>query len=145
MSLNILKPNRGAKKLRTRVGRGPGSKLGKTSGRGGKGQTARKSGPVKAAFEGGQMPLQRRLPKKGFNAPNSLEFQVVNLRDLEAKATGTVDPSVLFDLGLIPHATRPVKILGVGTLTKKLIVKAHAFSASAKNAIEAVSGSVEVL
>jgi len=145
MNLNELKPNKGAKKLRTRVGRGPGSKLGKTSGRGGKGQTARKSGPVKAAFEGGQMPLQRRLPKKGFNAQSPLVFQIVNLRDLEARAQAVVDPSILFDLGLISHATQPVKILGVGTLTKKLSVKAHAFSASAKNAIEALSGTVEVI
>jgi large subunit ribosomal protein L15 len=147
MKLNELRPAKGSRKKRFKVGRGPGSGLGKTAGRGGKGQTARKSGPVGAAFEGGQMPLQRRVPKVGFNSHFPEGPQVVNLGDLERKfaAASVVSSAELAAAGLIRSAEKPVKVLAKGKLTKALTVKAAKFSDSAKAAIEAAGGKAEVL
>jgi len=121
-----------------------GSGLGKTAGRGQKGQKSRSGGKVNPHFEGGQMPLQRRLPKRGFTNINRVEYQVVNLRDLEA-LDGSVTVEGLKASGLIGNLRHPVKILGTGELTKALSVEAHAFSKSAKEKIEAAGGSVTVL
>jgi len=147
MKLNELRPKKGSRKKRFKVGRGPGSGLGKTAGRGGKGQTARKSGPVGAAFEGGQMPLQRRVPKVGFNSHFPDGPQVVNLDDLERNfdASAIVSTAELKAKGLIRNAAKPVKILAKGKLTKALTVKASKFSDTAKAAIEAAGGKIELL
>jgi len=131
-------------KDRKRVGRGIGSGYGKTAGRGTKGQNARTGGGVRPGFEGGQNPLSKRLPKKrGFAPLNRVEYQVVNLSGLETlKAGDTVDNAVLVNAGLVHHADRPVKVLGQGTLTKKLTINAQAVSATAKAAIEAAGGTI---
>jgi large subunit ribosomal protein L15 len=142
--LHDLSPSTGSHRGRKRVGRGVGSGLGKTAGRGQKGQKARTGGKVNAHFEGGQMPLQRRIPKRGFTNMNRVEYQVVNLRDLEA-LEGRVTVETLKGAGLIGNLRRPVKVLGQGDLTKALAVEAHAFSMSAKEKIEAAGGSVAVL
>lgn len=142
--LHDLSPARGSHRGRKRVGRGQGSGLGKTAGRGHKGQKARTGGGASPHFEGGQMPLQRRLPKRGFTNINRVEYQVVNLRDLEA-FDGAVNAEVLKGAGLIGTVRRPVKVLGQGELTKALAVEANAFSKSAKEKIEAAGGSVAVL
>jgi len=142
--LHDLRPAGGSRQERKRVGRGQGSGLGKTAGRGQKGQKSRTGGTVHPHFEGGQMPLHRRIPKRGFTNINRVEYQVVNLRDLEA-FEGTVNAEVLKGAGLIGTVRRPVKVLGQGELTKALAVEAHAFSKSAKEKIEAVGGSVSVL
>jgi len=142
--LHDLSPSTGSHRGRKRVGRGVGSGLGKTAGRGQKGQKARTGGKVNIHFEGGQMPLQRRIPKRGFTNMNRVEYQVVNLRDLEA-LDGHVTVETLKGAGLIGNLRRPVKILGQGDLTKALAVEAHAFSKSAKEKIEAAGGSVAVL
>jgi large subunit ribosomal protein L15 len=146
VKLNELRPKKGSRKKRFKVGRGPGSGLGKTAGRGGKGQTARKSGPVGAAFEGGQMPLQRRVPKVGFNSHFPDGPQIVNLGDLDKKfkASATVTAAELKAVGLVRSAEKPVKILNKGKLTKALNVKADKYSESAKAAIEAAGGKAEV-
>ena len=142
--LHDLSPSGGSHRGRKRVGRGMGSGLGKTAGRGQKGQKSRSGGKVNPHFEGGQMPLQRRLPKRGFTNINRVEYQVVNLRDLEA-LDGSVTVESLKASGLIGNLRHPVKILGTGELTKALSVEAHAFSKSAKEKIEAAGGSVTVL
>ena len=142
--LHDLSPSTGSHRGRKRVGRGVGSGLGKTAGRGQKGQKARTGGKVNIHFEGGQMPLQRRIPKRGFTNMNRVEYQVVNVRDLEA-LDGRVTVETLKGAGLIGNLRRPVKVLGQGDLTKALAVEAHAFSKSAKEKIEAVGGSVAVL
>ena len=142
--LHDLSPARGSHRGRKRVGRGQGSGLGKTAGRGQKGQKARTGGGASPHCEGGQMPLQRRLPKRGFTNINRVEYQVVNLRDLEA-FDGAVNAEVLKGAGLIGTVRRPVKVLGQGELTKALAVEANAFSKSAKEKIEAAGGSVAVL
>jgi len=142
--LHDLSPSTGSHRGRKRVGRGVGSGLGKTAGRGQKGQKARTGGKVNIHFEGGQMPLQRRIPKRGFTNMNRVEYQVVNLRDLEA-LDGKVTVETLKGAGLIGNLRRPVKVLGQGDLTKALAVEAHAFSKSAKEKIEAAGGSVAVL
>jgi large subunit ribosomal protein L15 len=121
-----------------------GSGTGKTAGRGQMGQKARSGGKVSPHFEGGQMPLHRRLPKRGFTNIHRVEYQVVNLRDLEA-LDGAVTVEGLKASGLIGNLRHPVKILGTGELTKALSVEAHAFSKSAKEKIEAAGGSVTVL
>ena len=144
MNLSSLKPTSGSKKNGSRKGRGPGSHLGKTCGRGQKGAGARKSSGVAAGFEGGQMPLQRRVPKRGFRSKNPKIFQIVNLIDLEKKCDGIVTGEELAKLGLIKKAEKPVKILGQGDLTKSLKVKVNSYSASAKKAIEAANGVAEV-
>jgi large subunit ribosomal protein L15 len=142
--LHDLSPSAGSHRNRKRVGRGSGSGLGKTAGRGQKGQKARTGGKVHIHFEGGQMPLHRRIPKRGFNNMNRIEYQVVNLRDLDA-FEGQVTVEALKGAGLIGHLRRPVKVLGQGEVTKALRVEAHAFSKSAKEKIEAAGGSVAVL
>jgi large subunit ribosomal protein L15 len=142
--LHDLSPATGSHRGRKRVGRGAGSGLGKTAGRGQKGQKARTGGKVHIHFEGGQMPLHRRIPKRGFTNMNRVEYQVVNLRDLEA-LDGRVTVETLRGAGLIGNLRQPVKVLGQGDLTKALSVEAHAFSRSAKEKIEAAGGSVAVV
>ena len=149
MRLHDLKPNPGAKSRRKRVGRGPGSGRGKTSTRGHKGQGARAGSSTRATFEGGQMPYIRRLPKRGFNnARTRVDYLPVNLSALEEhfEAGATVDMEAILAKGLANGKGKVrVKILGTRKLTKKLSVTVHAYSASAKAAIEAVGGSAEVI
>lgn len=146
MDLSNLKPALGSTKTRKRLGRGAGSGLGKTAGKGHKGQKARSGGSIKAGFEGGQMPLQRRLPKRGFTSLDKKVYSLVNLRDLELFEAGSViDIEALALAGLVNKVIDGVKILGDGTLTKALTVKAHKFSKSAQEKIEAAGGKVEVL
>ena len=131
---------------RKRVGRGPGSGLGKTSGRGQKGQNARSGGGVRPGFEGGQTPLARRLPKRGFTNINRKEYAVVNVEDLNRFEDGTVvTPALLKEVGLVRKELNGVKILGNGELIKKLNVTAAKFSKSAVEAIEKAGGKAEVL
>lgn len=142
---NLRRPE-GAHRARKRVGRGPGSGLGKTSGRGHKGQKARSGGTVPAWFEGGQMPLQRRIPKRGFKNPFRREYEIVNLSALEALEEETITFEVLQQHRLVDLGKgRPVKILGDGALSRKIVVQAHAVSASARAKIEAAGGSVELV
>mgnify|MGYP000394961505 CR=1 FL=1 len=139
IELHELKPPEGAVKKRKRVGRGPGSGKGKTAGRGTKGQRARSGGSLPLWFEGGQMPLTRRVPKRGFKNPNKVIYEVVNIKDLNRFEDGTVvDFEMLKKEGLVKKG--PVKILGDGTLERKLEVHAHAFSKSALKAIEEKGG-----
>ncbi|MEY8380991.1 50S ribosomal protein L15 [Ileibacterium valens] len=133
------------RKSRKRVGRGPGSGLGKTSGRGQKGQKARSGGGVRPGFEGGQTTLARRLPKRGFTNFNRKEYAIINLSDLNRFEEGThVTPELLKDMGLLKKQLAGVKVLGHGELEKKLHVTAAKFSASAKEAIEKAGGTAEV-
>lgn len=144
MDLSNLQPALGSTHSKKRIGRGTGSGTGKTSGKGHKGQNARSGGGVKPGFEGGQMPLQRRLPKRGFTPLSRTEYALVNLRDLELFEAGSVvDLEALGQAGLIGQLKDGVKILGDGELTKALTVKAHKFSKSAKAKIEAAGGTVE--
>jgi large subunit ribosomal protein L15 len=147
MRLHDLKPRPGAKHRRKRLGQGEGSGHGKTSGRGGKGQTARSGSSVRIGFEGGQMPLIRRIPKRGFNnARHTIRYVPVNLDALNRFDDGArVDETALRSLGLANGPVPRVKILGAGDLTKKLTVSAHAFSASARAKIEAKGGTCEVI
>ena len=144
MKIHDLKPAAGSHKKKQRIARGIGGKGGKTAGRGSKGQRAR--GTVKPGFEGGQTPLHRRTPKlKGFNNPFRVEYHVVNLDTLESFDAGTeVSPATLRARGLVAKRGL-VKVLGRGELTKAVTVKAHGFSESAKSAIEAAGGSVEIV
>lgn len=146
MDLSDLRPAPGARQQRKRLGRGTGSGLGKTSGRGHKGRGARSGGNTHPRFEGGQMPLQRRLPKRGFHSPFKREIAVINLSRLEAAfdSGAVVDVAALVAKGLV-RSKLPVKVLGQGTLTKALTIKAHAFSESAKERITAAGGSAEVI
>ncbi len=143
---NLPRPE-GSHRDRKRLGRGPGSGQGKTAGKGHKGSMARAghSGPGggKPHFEGGQMPLHRRLPKRGFTPLDRTEYQVVNLWQLEALGEGDVSPETLKAHGLIGHAGRPVKVLGTGDLTRKVNVSAHRFSKTAREKIEGLGGSVQ--
>jgi large subunit ribosomal protein L15 len=146
MKLSDLTPARGSNNKRKRVGRGDGSGHGKTSGRGHKGQGARAGGGTRPGFEGGQMPLQRRLPKRGFHNPFRVGMKVVNLEQLEGFPSGSeVTPELLAQKGLVRGKNQKVKILGDGALTKPLTVKAHGFSAKAKEKIEACGGKLELL
>lgn len=147
MRLEDLRPAAGAKKRPKRVGRGPGSGHGKTAGKGHKGQRARSGGGKGPGFEGGQMPLHRRVPKRGFTSRGRTTYAVVNLDAIAGfPAGGVVDPDRLVEAGLIKKAERgSVKILGEGALSHSLTVRAHAVSTSARQKIEAVGGSVEVL
>jgi len=146
MKLHELKPNDGATHYKKRVGRGSGSGLGKTAGRGQDGQNSRSGGGVRLGFEGGQTPLFKRLPKKGFTNPFRKEFAVVNLSDLNRYEEGTeVTPELLLNDRVIRKTLSGVKILGRGELNVKLTVKAHKFSASAKKAIETAGGTAEVI
>jgi len=147
MRLHDLKPRPGAKHRRKRLGQGESSGHGKTSGRGGKGQTARSGSSIRIGFEGGQMPLIRRIPKRGFNnARHTTRYIPVNLESLNRFNDGTrVDFDALREAGLANGAAAGVKILGNGELTRKLTVSAHAFSASAKAKIEGKGGSCELI
>ena len=143
MKLGELKPSNGATSSKKRVGRGHGSGLGRNAGRGDKGYHSRSGSKHRPWFEGGQMPLHRRLPKRGFsNYLFKKEFQVVNIADLESVNEGLVDANVLKDNGLVKHAMRPIKILGNGKLNKKMDVIANAFSDSAKEKITKAGGKV---
>ncbi|TDM12862.1 50S ribosomal protein L15 [Macrococcus lamae] len=146
MKLHEMKPVEGARKERNRVGRGMASGNGKTSGRGHKGQKARSGGGVRLGFEGGQLPLFRRLPKRGFTNINRKEYAIVNLSQLERFEEGTeVTPALLLETGVVSSEKSGIKILGNGELSKKLTVKAHKFSASAIEAIEGKGGTHEVI
>lgn len=146
MKLHELYPAEGSRKVRNRVGRGAATGNGKTSGRGQKGQKARSGGKVRPGFEGGQLPLFRRLPKRGFTNINRKEFAVVNLEQLNRFEEGTeVTPELLIETGVIKNAKAGIKVLGNGSLEKKLTVKAHKFSASAAEAIDAKGGAHEVI
>ncbi len=146
MKLDELRPAAGANKKRKRIGRGDGSGHGKTSGRGHKGQGARSGGNVQPGFEGGQMPLQRRLPKRGFHNPFRDQMAVVNLSQLEALPAGSeATPQALAERGWVRGKNRLVKILAEGSLSKALTVKAHGFSAKAKEKIEAAGGKAELI
>ena len=144
MDLNTLKPALGSTRDRKRIGRGTGSGHGKTATKGHKGQKARSGGSIKAGFEGGQMPLQRRLPKRGFTPLERIEYAVVNLKQLNVFESGaTVDTSALVAKGLIKNASQNVKILGNGDISKPLTVAATKFSQSAKDKIISAGGTVE--
>jgi large subunit ribosomal protein L15 len=146
MDLSNLQPAYGSTKNRKRIGRGQGSGTGKTAGKGHKGQKARSGGSVKAGFEGGQMPLQRRLPKRGFTPLAKKIYSLVNLRDLEVFESGSiVDIAAFGRAGLVNEIVDGIKVLGDGELTKVLTVQAHKFSKSAQEKIEAAGGKVEVL
>jgi large subunit ribosomal protein L15 len=146
MGLNNLRPAKGSVRPRKRVGRGPGSGLGKTSGRGEKGQKSRSGYSRKVGFEGGQMPLHRRVPKRGFTNPFRKEYAEVNLERLEAFEAGTiVTPEVLREHGLVKSFRDGVKILARGKLTKALTVRAHKFSAKAQEEIGKAGGKAEVI
>jgi large subunit ribosomal protein L15 len=147
MRLHDLKPRPGAKHRRKRLGQGESSGHGKTSGRGGKGQTARSGSSIRIGFEGGQMPLIRRIPKRGFNnARHTTRYVAVNLDSLNQFDNGAkVSLAELREAGLANGPVLLIKILGDGELTKKLTVSAHAFSASAKSKIEAKGGVCEVI
>ncbi|HXJ73659.1 MAG TPA: 50S ribosomal protein L15 [Candidatus Dormibacteraeota bacterium] len=147
MRLHDLKPRPGAKHRRKRLGQGESSGHGKTSGRGGKGQTARSGSSIRIGFEGGQMPLIRRIPKRGFNnARHTVRYAPVNLESLNRFADGTkVDVATLQAAGLANGPVKRIKILGDGELTRKLSVTAHAFSASAKSKIEAKGGTCQII
>ena len=146
MKLHELQPAAGSRKVRNRVGRGTSSGNGKTSGRGQKGQKARSGVGLRPGFEGGQTPLFRRLPKRGFTNINAKEYTLVNLEQLNVFEDGTeVTPVVLKEAGIIRAEKSGVKVLGNGELTKKLTVKAAKFSKSAESAITAKGGSIEVI
>ena len=146
VKLSNLKPPRGSRHRKVRVGRGIGSKLGKTAGKGNKGQKSRKGYSRRPGFEGGQMPLHRRIPKRGFHNLFSREFSVVNVASLNAFSAGDlVTPELLRAHGLVRRAHDEVKILGDGELKTKLSVHAHAFSKSAQDKITAAGGTFEIL
>jgi large subunit ribosomal protein L15 len=146
MKLHDLAPAKGAKKRRKRIGRGPGSGHGKTATKGHKGIQARSGGGKRPGFEGGQMPLVRRLPKFGFTNPSRTEYSIVNIKSFE-QWTGneTVTPQAMVDAGLVKRKKLPIKILGNGELKKALVVQAHKFSKSAESKIQAAGGRVEVI
>ncbi len=147
MKLDELMQNAGARKERRRVGRGMGSGLGKTSGKGEKGQKARSGVSIPATFEGGQLPLYRRLPKRGFsNAQFKIKYSIINVCDLNRFDDGAVvTPEILHDAGLLKNQLDGVKVLGNGTLEKKLTIKAHKFSKEAVNKIEKSGSTLEVI
>jgi large subunit ribosomal protein L15 len=147
MRLHDLKPRPGAKHRRKRLGQGESSGHGKTSGRGGKGQTARSGSSIRIGFEGGQMPLIRRIPKRGFNNSRfAIRYIPINLDSLNAFEDGaTVDEAALRSVGLANGREKRIKILGSGELTRKLTIKGHAFSASARAKIEKLGGTCEVI
>lgn len=146
MKLHELSPAEGSRKKVKRIGRGHGSGWGKTAGRGQKGQKARSGGSIRPGFEGGQMPLQRRVPKRGFNNIFAKKIVAINISTLNRFDDGAVvDVQSLRDSGIVKNSFDGIKILGDGDLTKKLDVKATAFSVSAKEKIEAVGGKAEVI
>lgn len=144
MKLHELKPATGARKAKKRIGRGISAGQGKTSGRGHKGQNARSGGGVRPGFEGGQNPIYRRLPKRGFTNPNRVEYAIINMDTLNRFEEGTVvTPELLVEKGVLKNLKGGLKVLGNGELQKKLTVKAHKFSASAIEKINAAGGSTE--
>jgi large subunit ribosomal protein L15 len=147
MDLSNLRPPKGAKHAKKRVGRGQGSGQGKTAGRGHKGAQSRSGYKFKRGFEGGQMPLHRRVPKRGFHNPFRVEYEVINLDTLAEKfdADTIVTPDLLRERGLVAGANRPVKVLARGEVTKKLTVRAHKFSGKAAEKIAAAGGATEVI
>ncbi len=146
MNLHELSPAEGAKKSSKRIGRGHGSGWGKTAGKGHKGQKARSGGSIRPGFEGGQMPLQRRIPKRGFNNIFAKNIVAINVSALEAFDDGAdVTTEAIIEKGIVKKSYDGIKILGNGTLTKKLNVKVAAFSESAKQKIEAAGGKAEVV
>lgn len=146
MKLHELAPAEGSVKPAWRKGRGPGSGNGKTAGKGHKGQNARSGGGVRPGFEGGQIPLYRKLPKRGFNNKFAKHYAIVNVSDLNMFNDGdTINLSALMEAGLVSKALDGLKILGNGDLTKKLTVEAKIFSATAKEKIEAAGGKIEVI
>jgi large subunit ribosomal protein L15 len=145
MHVGDLKPRKGAVKDRKRVGRGPACGQGGTSGRGHKGQGARKGKTAKFWFEGGQMPLKRRLPKRGFTNVHAAAMESLNLRDLARLGAAEITPALLVEKGLMARAEHRLKVLAVGEVTSPLVVHAHAFSKGAKVKIEAAGGKAEVI
>lgn len=147
MKLHELQPAAGSVKDVKRIGRGHGSGQGKTAGKGHKGQKARSGGSIRPGFEGGQMPLQRRMPKRGFNNIFALEFATVNVSELEKRfeSGAVVDADALIESGALKNAKDGIKILGNGELTKSLTVKAAKFTAAAKEKIEKAGGTAEVI
>ena len=146
MKLHELAPAAGSKKTRTRRGRGLGSGLGKTAGRGQKGQNSRSGSGVRSGFEGGQMPLYRRLPKRGFKNVFAKEYAEVNISQLNRFEDGaTVDPVALIEMGILKNVRDGIRILGNGTLEKKLTVIANGFTKTAEEKIVAAGGKVEVI
>ena len=143
LTLSTLSPAAGSTQSRKRVGRGPGSGLGKTSGKGNKGHKARTGGSTNPGFEGGQMPMYRRLPKRGFTNPFRVENQVVNLADLKKVSAGDVSPETLYSAGLIGKPDSRVKLLGTGEADRAYTVRGVALSASARTKIEAAGGKIE--
>ena len=142
--LHRLSPVPGSRKARKRVGRGPGSGLGKTAGRGHNGQKSRSGGTVPAWFEGGQMPLQRRIPKRGFKNRRRVEYAVINVGDLNRLDADRITLKALVRAGVAGGGSKPVKVLGTGEAERAMHVEAHAFSASARRKIEAAGGTVTV-
>lgn len=146
MQLNTFSPGKTGTKKRKRIGRGPGSGWGTTAGRGQKGQHARKSAKAgRAAFEGGQMPIQRRIPKRGFKSHFDKDTQIVNLKKISTINVAEIDAKVLFDNGFIKKTDKPVKVLGYGTITKAVTLKVNAISENAQKAVEAAGGKVEII
>ena len=146
VSLSTLGPAKGSRKKKVRVGRGMGSKLGRTAGKGNKGQKSRRGYSRRRGFEGGQMPLHRRIPKRGFHNPFRVQYSVINLEELNVFPAGeTVTPEMLRAHGFIRRATDSIKVLGDGELTTKLTIHAHAFSAAAKEKITKAGGTFEVV
>ena len=143
LTLSSLSPSRGSSQSRRRVGRGPGSGLGKTAGKGHKGHKARTGGSTNPGFEGGQMPMYRRLPKRGFTNPFKVTSQAVNLSQLKKVSTTEVSPETLYSAGLIGKVDRPVKILGTGDVDRPYTVRGVSLSASARAKIEAAGGKIE--
>lgn len=146
MKLHELRPAKGAVKNRKRVGRGGSSGTGTTAGRGSNGQNSRSGGGVRPGFEGGQMPLFRRIPKRGFKNRNTIEWTIINIETLNAFEDGTeITPALLVETGLIKKINDGVKVLGNGELNKKLNIKANKFTKSALEKIEAAGGKAEVI
>jgi len=143
ITLSNLAPAPGSRQARKRVGRGPGSGLGKTSGKGHKGHKARTGGSTNPGFEGGQMPMYRRLPKRGFTNPFRVENQPVNLSQLKKVSTADVSPETLYSAGLIGRPDAPVKLLGTGDADRAYSVRGVSLSASARAKIEAAGGKIE--
>ena len=146
MKLHDLHPFPGSRKKKKRLGRGPGSGFGKTAGKGHKGLLARAGRPNMAGFEGGQMPLARRLPKRGFTNIFRIEYTVINIQTLAAQESATeFNPTILRELGLLKGRNSRVKILGEGDIGRPLVIEAHKFSASAKEKIESAGGQAKVI
>jgi len=145
MRLSDLSPAPGSNRKNKRVGRGPGSGHGKTSCKGHKGQKARSGGQTKSGFEGGQMPLQRRMPKRGFTNIFKKQYAIINLKDLDNVSDSVITPELIIERGLIRNIKDGIKVLGEGAITKPLSIKAHAFSASAKEKIHRAGGSTEII